>query len=291
MSAGDRAPGARPELRGESFTTRELARLTTLSPARVRRCVHAGILQPRRGKRDRFEYPLQDLLLLRAARTLLDAPLIGPSRLARIVARLREGLPAGQPVTSLRLHLEGDRVFATDGRRRWDVENGQMSIGFASATSRRPSVHALGRTPPGGVGPEDLAFRSFARALLLEKVSNEAAREAYREALDHDPRAVPALVNLGRLEHEAGHLDTAERLYTDSLQIEPQETTALYNLALLAEDRGDNARAVRRYRELLANDPRHADGHRNMSRLLARLGRHVEAQRHNRHYRAALRGH
>ncbi len=270
---------------GESFTTRELARLAALSPSRVRRCVQMGMLKPRRGKRQRFEYPMQDLLLLRAARNLLDGR-VGPRRMAEIVERLRESLPKEQPVSSLRLSLSGDQVIATDGHRRWDVESGQILMGF-ERKRRPPSVAALGRE--AGPEAEDVAFRAFARALLLEKISSEAAREAYREALVHDARAVPALVNLGRLEHEAGRHEKAEQLYGDAVRIDPQEGTALYNLAVLAEDRNDHPLALRRYRELLLVEPGHADGHRNLARLLVRMGRHDEARRHNRHYRAALR--
>lgn len=263
------------------FTTREVARLARLSPERVRRCVHAGFLKPRRGLRRRFEYDFRDLLLLRATRTLLAAG-IGPRRLGELLAELQRRVPAGRDLASLDLKVDGDQVLVREGTHRWHADSGQMLFDF-EGPRRAPDVRSL-------VDDDDHeAYRSFSRGLALEEISPREAIRAYREALRLDPEAVPALVNLGRLEHQAGNLPSAERYYLDALRIEPEEPTATFNLAILAEDRGNLRLAVQRYQKLLLGAPHLADAHQRLARLYARLGRHERSREHMRQYRKLLR--
>jgi tetratricopeptide (TPR) repeat protein len=270
----------RPDLH-RTFTTRELARLAHISPARVRRCVHAGFLTPRRGSRRRYEYEFADLLLLRATRALLEAR-VGPRRVAELLAELRRKLPRGREVATLDLKTEGGRVLVREGHHRWQADSGQLLLDF-DRPRRARDVHSL----VDDDGRE--AYRSFSRALALEEVSPREAIHAYHEALRRDPEAVPVLVNLGRLEHEVGHFDTAERHYLEALRLDPEERTAAFNLAVLAEDRGRLRLAIRRYHQLLAIAPDAADVHQRLSRLYAQIGRHVEARAHRRSYRRLLR--
>lgn len=266
---------------GRVFTTREVARLAGLTPSRVRRCVKAGFLHPSRGLRRRFEYTLRDLLVLRAARQLLEARL-PPRRIAELIEDLRSQLPADRDVSSVRLSVDGERVLIADGARRW-LDDGQFLLGFEK---RRPNA-----TVETIAHPEDdrAAYRAFTRGLELERGSTSAAMAAYREAIEIDPSAIPAWVNLGRLEHEAGNHAEAGRLYESALGLDPEERTALFNLAVLAEDAGEPALAVRRYSQLLLVDPDHVDAHHCLARLHARLGDHEASRRHTRLCRELLR--
>src|SRR5690606_10512686 len=123
----------------------------------------------------------------------------------------------------------------------------------------------------------------------LEEISPQDAIRAYREALRYDPEAIPVLVNLGRLEHEAGLYDAAEQHYLEALRLDPDESTASFNLAVLAEDRGDLRLAIRRYEQLLLAAPRLADVHQRLARLYARIGKHDRARTHMRQYRKLAR--
>lgn len=268
--------GHRSEAR-RIFTTREIARLARISPARVRRCVHAGFLNPRRGPRSRFEYAFADLLLLRATRTLLEAR-VGPRRVAELLAELRRKLPRERDLATLDLRLDADRVLVKEGRHRWLADSGQMLLDFGGPRRTR-DVHSL-------VADDSRdAYRSFSRALALEEISPQEAIRAYHEALRRDPEAIPVHVNLGRLEHELGHLDAAERHYLEALRLEPEERTAAFNLAVLAEDRGRVRLAIQRYRQLLAISPDAADVHQRLARLCSQIGRHADARAHRRAYR------
>jgi tetratricopeptide (TPR) repeat protein len=263
------------------FTTREVARLAQISPARVRRCIRDGYLKPRRGLRRRFEYDFADLLLLRATRALLEAR-VGPQRVAELLAELRRKLPHGRAPTTLDLKADGDGVLVREGRHRWHADSGQMLLDF-DGPRRTREVHSL-------VDDDGSAsYRSFSRALALEEVSPQEAIHAYHEALRRDPEAIPVHVNLGRLEHELGRLDTAERHYLEALRLDPDERTAAFNLAVLAEDRGHLRLAIRRYQQLLALAPDAADVHQRLARLYSRIGRHADARGHRRSYRRLLR--
>jgi Tfp pilus assembly protein PilF len=263
------------------FTTRELARLAQLSPARVRRCVEAGFLRPRRGLRRRFEYDFRDVLLLRATRTLLDAR-IGPRRVAELLAELRRQMPQGREIGGLDLKIDGDHVVVRHAGHRWQADSGQMLFDF-EGPRRASEVHSL-------VEDDDHeAYRAFTRALALEEVSPREAILLYQEALRRDPEAVPVHVNLGRLEHQLGRHATAETHYLEALRLDPEEETAAFNLAVLAEDQGKTRLAIRRYMQLLAFAPGTADAHQRLARLYARIGRHTDARTHMRSYRRLLR--
>lgn len=286
MSADDTtgATGGTATIAGRVFTTREMARLAKLTPSRVRRCVHAGFLTPTRGARRRFEYSMHDLLVLRATRKLLDARL-GPRRIAEVVGDLRRALPPERDVSSVTLTVEGDEVVVSEGRRRWRLGSGQLLLGLGRAPKKGSVVEPIAEDETD----DRAAYRAFTRGLALENSAAEEAKEAYREALRLDPTAVPAMVNLGRLEHVAGDLDAAEEHYRAALSLDEDERTAAFNLAILAEDRGKTKLAVQRYLAVLEIDADQADTHHRLARLYARLGRHDAARRHTRLYRQLQR--
>ena len=94
---------------------------------------------------------------------------------------------------------------------------------------------------------------------------------------------------MGRLEHESGNLDEAERLYREALSLDPTEVNAAFNLAVIAEDRGDSRLAIRRYEHLLRIAPGSTDAHRCLARLHGARGDREAARRHTMLYRRLLR--
>lgn len=249
--------------------------------------MEAGILVPARGPRRRYEFALRDLLVLRAARDLHGSGL-GPHRIGRLLRRIEARLPPGRDLSSVRLRVVDDGVLASDGRHSWNATSGQMLFGWER---RGPGAEIVRLDePPSDEETDDAAaWKAFARAQSLERHAPDDAMEAYREVLRLDPRAVPALVNLGRLEHEAGRRDEAERLYREALSIDPSERNASFNLAVLAEDRGDVRLAIRRYEQMLRTAPDSAEAHRCLARLHAERGDRELARKHTMLYRRLLR--
>ncbi|MEW6268175.1 MAG: tetratricopeptide repeat protein [Thermodesulfobacteriota bacterium] len=286
MSAERSSRGrAGSDLPGKVFTTRQIARLTRLSPSRVRRCIQAGFLSPTRGPRRRYEYTLRDLMTLRAARAMFDAR-FSPRRVAGVIAQLQQQV-AGRELSSLTFSIDKGRVVVADGARRWHADSGQLLLRFERpASGRRGRVRALDEAD----SPDEReAQRAFDRALALEDRSPEDAKAAYRRVLQYDPDVAPAHINLGRLEHESGEFAAAERHYLAALVLSPDEPTTLFNLALLAEDQGQMRLAARRYQHVLSVAPELADAHQRLSNVYLVLGDRAAARRHLQQYRRLLR--
>lgn len=121
---------------GAAFRTREVARVTALSPRRVRRMVYAGLVHPGRGRRGEYRFSFQDIVLLRMSKTLLASG-VARRRIRHSLLRLGRQMPRGRPVTSVRMWTEGDRILARCGQVTWIPESGQILLNFGR--SERPS--------------------------------------------------------------------------------------------------------------------------------------------------------
>ena len=111
------------------FTTREVAKISILPDARIRSCVRAGVLTPRRGRGGQLEWSFQDLLLLKTTKGLQDAR-VPLGRIRRMVASLKRQLPDDRTVSSLTIYADGRRVVAWDGTARWQPDSGQFLFNF-----------------------------------------------------------------------------------------------------------------------------------------------------------------
>ena len=124
----------------------------------------------------------------------------------------------------------------------------------------------------------------------LEATSPAEAAGAYRRALALDPNHQDALLNLGRLQHEAGQLREAETCYRRVLAISPSEPVAAYNLGVALEDRGQLDQAAKAYEAALAADSENADACFNLAGVYERLGREPDAVRWLKEYRRLRTG-
>lgn len=270
----------------KSYTTSDVARLLGLSVGRVRSLARAGVLSPDRGPRGALRFSFQDLVLLRTARALSEARL-PTRRIQRALRRLVDQLPRGRSLSELRITAEGDRVVVRDEQTAWQPDSGQLLLDFTVAelaTRAAPVARRLARDARRA--EEDLsANRWFALGLDLEAAAPDDARDAYRRALELDPRHVDARLNLGRLLQESGRVAEAEAHYRAVLEGEGPTPTAAYNLGTALEDQGRTAEAITAYRAAIAVDARFADAHFNLARLYERTGRRAAAIRHFRAYR------
>ena len=132
------------------------------------------------------------------------------------------------------------------------------------------------RASPPSVSPEQW----FHIGCELEDASPVEARHAYLLALDGDPDYADAHINLGRLHHEDGELEDAERHYREAIRCAPDEFIGHFNMAVLLEDRGRMDEAVREYQRALELDTDSADAHYNLGLLLESRGRRDDAMRH-----------
>jgi tetratricopeptide (TPR) repeat protein len=268
-----------------SYSVRDVQRVLRLSPAVTRGLIRAGFVKAGRGPRRAYRLSFQDLIVLRAARALIDAR-IPAKRIRRSLERLRRELPASLPLSGLAISAVGDRVVVRDGETRWQADSGQYLLGLDVTLEdgvlqlvehRAEPAAAATAAPP----PPDW----FAHGLALENTDPEAAVAAYRQATDENPRNAPAWINLGRLLHVLGRTVEAEEVYGRALGHAGQDPLLLFNQAVLLEDVGKTAGALEAYQAALAGDPDLADCHYNLARLYESLGRPQHAIRHLGEYR------
>ena len=270
----------------KGYTSQDVAKLLGLSVAQVRGFARDGFLTPGRGPRGELQFSFQDLVILRTAKGLVAAR-IPTRRIRRALRRLRSELPRGRSLAELRITAEDDRIVVSDGESTWSPESDQMQIDFAIsdlATRAAPMARRAARA--ARLVEQDLSAQDwYDLGLELEVAAPIEARDAYRRALELDAHHADAHVNLGRLLHEQGLVEEAERHYRLALRESPEHATAAFNLGIALEDLGRPADAIDAYRAALATDPRLADAHYNVARLYEKAGKKAAALRHLSSYR------
>lgn len=258
----------------EGYSLRDVERLLGLPRSVVGGLIDAGFVAPTRGRRREYRFTFQDLVVLRAAQALSEAR-IPRTRILRSLRRLRSQLPSEAPLAGLRIEAIGDAVVVTEGDAQWQPDDGQYLLQLQVAA---PGGHLAFLKPPASDARSGKQW--FERGAELEASDPQAACDAYRHALDADPRFADAYVNLGRLLHERGELDAAEVVYRSAVAKGVADATLLFNLGVLEEDRGEPKQAVESYRAALVAAPDLADAHFNLARLCASQGLAQEAMRH-----------
>ncbi|HVH08585.1 MAG TPA: tetratricopeptide repeat protein [Gemmatimonadales bacterium] len=270
----------------KGYTSRDVARLLGLTVAQVRSFARDGFLTPGRPAPRQLRFSFQDLVILRTAKALVAAR-IPSRRIHRALKKLRQELPRGRSLAELRIAAEGDRILVSDGETAWNPESGQLHLDFAVsdlATRAAPIARRTAQAARAAEGEFD-ADGWYDLGLELEAVEPAEARDAYRRALELDAHHADAHVNLGRLLHEQGLVEEAERHYRLALREDADHATAAFNLGIALEDLDRPADAIEAYRAALATDPRLADAHYNVARLYERLGKKAAALRHLSLYR------
>jgi tetratricopeptide (TPR) repeat protein len=265
--------------------------LLGLTVAQVKAFARDGFLTPGRPRGGDLQFSFQDLVILRTAKALVAAR-IPTRRIRRALKKLRLELPRGRSLAELRIVADGDRIVVSDGYTAWNPESGQLSIDFAVAdlaTRAAPMARRTAQAARRAEGDFDAAGW-YELGLELEAVAPVEARDAYRRALELDAHHADAHVNLGRLLHEQGLVEEAERHYRQALRDGPDHATAAFNLGIALEDLERPGDAIEAYRAALATDPRLADAHYNVARLYEKAGKKAAALRHLSIYRRLAGG-
>lgn len=250
----------------------------------LRALVAAGFVEPARGARRAWRFSFRDLIVLRAAQSLVAAN-VPRRRIVHALKELRRQLPASMPLSGLSIGAAGDRVVVREGARQWQAESGQYLLAFEVQSAATAPASAV---PAPEVAGSDEAFNA---ALDLEEAGDiDGAIAAYARVVADDPGYLDAHLNRALLLQSHGRTEEAARAYRDALQACGEAPALLYNQALLAEDAGGDAEAVALYQRALAADPDFADAHYNLALLFERLGQARDALRHIARYRALTRG-
>jgi len=274
----------------KGFSTREVAEVLGLPSSTILSWTRSGLLTPERGAKGAYLFSFQDIVLLRAAKELLDSDV--PARRVRAALEaLREQLPVGRPLSAVHISAVGERVLVRDEGSVWEPDSGQLRIDFAVAEVAEAAEPVARRVMAESSGEAEMSADDwYNTALDLEAVAPESAMEAYLEAIELEPGHADAHVNFGRLLHEHGDLEEAERHYRTASAADPESGRARYNLGVALEDQGRADEAMGAYKDALRVDAGLAVAHFNLSRLHEVRGESEEALSHLAAYKRLLEG-
>lgn len=264
------APGA--------YGTSDVARLTGLSPEHVRAMVRARYVEPTRDRRGGLRFTFQDLIVLRAARSLRAAR-VPARRIGAALRALRAQLPEDAPAGAFTVAAEGSRVVVREAGRSREATSGQYLLSFEIGGDDDRVHEVQPRTAPTD------CEAMFRRALELEDTDVEAAIEAYGRCItEHGD--VAAHVNRGRLLHEAGRIEEAIEVYR---AVREPDSLVMFNLGVALQDLDRVDEAIAAYEAALREDPGLADAHFNLAQLHDRAGDRRAALRHRSAFRRLTR--
>ncbi|HVH89768.1 MAG TPA: tetratricopeptide repeat protein, partial [Candidatus Acidoferrum sp.] len=167
-------------------------------------------------------------------------------------------------------------------KARWQPDSGQFLFNFdvRSVVSKVKLPRAASKPTKDKL----TADHWFNLGVELEATSTKEAQRAYHMALELDPKAVAAHLNLGKLYHDGGELQKAEAHYRAAAEIDLEDQAPHFNLGVLMEDCKRPQEAMGAYRAAIKLDPSFADAHYNLALLFESMGKKAEAVAH---FRAA----
>jgi tetratricopeptide (TPR) repeat protein len=282
----------------QSYSVRDIERVLRLSRGTVRGLIDVGFVKPTRGARREYRFSFQDLIVLRAARALIQAK-VSRRRIRSSLEDLRRHLPETLPLSGLSICAVGDRVVVREGKSHWQVDDGQYVLGL-DVSIEDGEMHVVERkleTAPSAVAAaeakdaadkeaaENDADEWFEKGLQLESTDTRAAMDAYEHSVAVDPQNIAAWTNWGRLLHELGQTAEAERIYRRAVEQAGPDPLLMFNLGVLLEDLGRTGPALEAYQSAIGEDPTLADCHYNLARIYESLGKPQHAIRHLGQYR------
>src|SRR6185295_14675794 len=267
----------------QSYGVREVERVLRLSRGTIRGLIAGGFVSPARGPKREYLFSFRDLMVLRAARALIQAK-VSRRRIRRSLEDLRRQLPEEIPLSGLNITAVGDRVVVRDGENQFQVEDGQYVLGL-DVSLENGTLRVVERLEPQVSSDAAPVEDWFQKGLDLEDSDARGAIAAYERAVAAEPDNISARINWGRLLHEQGRKVEAESIYRGALERCGPDPMLLFNLGVLLEDLGRTAQAVEVYNAAVSQDPTLADCHFNLARLYESLGQPQHAIRHLGQYR------
>jgi tetratricopeptide (TPR) repeat protein len=231
-------------------------------------------------------YGFRDLIALRTLVKLKQAR--RPAKQIRdALAALRRKLSGvSDPLTQLRIFVDGRRIRVDVDGQAMEADSGQMLLNFDEGEIKRLVEFKPRTNPHEGRDRRLAAERWFQRGLELEQTgaAPEKIIEAYTKALEFDPDSAGALVNLGTIHFNAREWKEAEAYYLKAIEVDPDYALAHFDLANLYDERGIRSKALEHYEAALRVAPNYADAHYNLALLHQSIGQTMKAAHHWRIY-------
>jgi tetratricopeptide (TPR) repeat protein len=219
-------------------------------------------------------FGFSDLLALKTLKKLRDLR-IAPARIKLAISSLRKRLTdVDQPLAQLRITVEGRRLAVHVSGDRMEPISGQLLFDFDAKEIEKLRAFPVRKeaAEPKPEAKEHEAELWFQRGLAIEEAGAPAAEaaDAYRKAIEINPHAPGALVNLGTISFRLRKLREAEMYYLRAVHADPGYALAHFNLGNLFDEQGLVEEARNYYLSAIRLNPRYADAHFNLALLCER---------------------
>jgi tetratricopeptide (TPR) repeat protein len=220
-------------------------------------------------------YSFRDIIAIRALLRLREKK-VPTVKIGQALTSLRQRLAhIESPLSELNLHWDGRRISVQVAGEKMEAVSGQMLLNFDGNQSAVPMAFA---SRPK-VDPAIEAENWFQQGLALEETGAPIveAIAAYEKAIELNPAAAGALVNLGTIFFRDRKLKKAEGCYQKAITADPHYPLAHFNLANLYDEFGRAEPAKKHYKEAIRLDPKYADAFFNLALISEQEGETMSA--------------
>jgi len=225
-------------------------------------------------------FSFSDLIALRALQKLRENR-IPSKQIGRALVSLKRKLSdVDSPLSELKIISDGRSIAVVIAGQKMEAISGQMLFDFD--TAELGAVRAFPAKDTASKVDEKQAEFWFQRGLQLEESDAPIAEamEAYKKAIELNPGAAGALVNLGTIHYHLRKFKEAENYYQKAVDVDPRYALAQFNLGNLCDERGQIEKAFEHYAIALKLNPDYADAHYNVALLCEQTGDFLKATRH-----------
>ena len=231
-------------------------------------------------------FSFSDLIALKALQKLRESRV--PSRkIGRALTALKRKLSnVERPLSELKIFSDGHTISVQIAGQKMEALTGQMLFNFETAELASIKSLAAPKQAADRANAERQAEMYFQQGLALEETGApiEQAVASYEKAVELNPSAAGALVNLGTIYYRQQKYADAERHYLRAVEVDTNYPLAHYNLGNLYDEQADLERAEQHYVTALRLNPGYADAHFNLALLAERKGDFLKAVRHWKSY-------
>ena len=271
-----------PKAPKEKYSRADVLRQFGLSERQLRSWEHQELIPPSE------TYSFSDLIAIQTIVKLRENR-IQPKQIGRALASLRRKLAIDQPLSELRIVSNGRKIAVHIAGQKMEAISGQILLDFEASETGGLAAFPGRKADAGRIREAEIWFQ---RGLDLEEAGApvEDAIEAYQKALELNPGAAGALVNLGTIYYRQRKFADAETYYREALDADPSYPLAQFNIGNLYDELGRLEEAQEHYRLALELNPQYADAHFNLALLCERQGDNLRAVHHWKVYLKLDRG-
>ncbi len=275
---------------GDQFTRQDLCRILRVSERQLAIWQRKGLVP------ESPAYGFSDLITLKTIRELRKNQ-VPIKRIQRSLEAMRQKLGETQhPLTELKISLDGRRILVDYDGAKLEPVSGQFRFDFGTRRGGASVRTMKAGASPAPAGPPEASRKAlsnkqeaeawFVEGLRLEEKPEtlDQAVAAYQKAIELNPEAAGAFINLGTIYYNMQRLPEAENCYRAAAEIDPQYALAFFNLGNVHDERGNFEAARDNYHQALAIQPQYADAHYNLALVLEKLGQRGKALHHWRRY-------